>query len=74
VAQTTNPKQETLKNLVPILRFEIQKMQKVLIVMHAEHNFTNGGTLKASEELEDVLFWLDALVDIKRENLSVFIF
>ncbi|KAH7210106.1 hypothetical protein DER44DRAFT_775050 [Fusarium oxysporum] len=70
VAQTTNSKQEILKNLVTILRFEIQEMQKILSVTHTEHNFTSSSTLKASEELEDVLFCLDALVDIKPENLS----
>ncbi|RKK64379.1 hypothetical protein BFJ69_g16745 [Fusarium oxysporum] len=70
VAPTTNPTRETLKNLITILRFEIQEMQQVLIDTHAEHNLTNNGTLKASEALEGVLFCLETLVDIKPENLS----
>lgn len=69
VAPLINPKQEILRNLITILRFEIQEMQQVLIETRVEHNLTDNGTL--TEMLEDVLFCLDALVDIKSEDLSV---
>jgi hypothetical protein len=69
VAPTTNPKQEKLKNFITILRFEIQEMQQVLIETHVEQNLTNNDAF--GEALEDLLFCLDALVDIKPESLSV---
>lgn len=76
-APANNRKQETLKNLISILRFEMQQMQQILTKTHTEYDLMDEDIFKVpdvSDALEDVLFCLEGLVNkVTNDNLVSYV-
>lgn len=58
-AAPTDRKQEILKNMITILRFEINEMQHAMITACSDYDLTDRDISRVSDALEDVLFSLE---------------
>lgn len=70
-AAPTDRKQEILKNMITILRFEINEMQHAMITACSDDDLTDIDISRVSDALEDVLFSLEGLVLMKSSTWYV---